>query len=602
MPDTSSCRRMDLPVSSGLVTPLSLGRHARSFLRALLLTTAFAAMFSSPTAYAAGLFIEAADRVDAIYDGERNLVYVSTGQGRLLRFDVASGAFLPPLSLSTSALFGLAISPDGTQLAVADSAYVGGPRTVPLGTNGVHLVDLDDWTARRIEFDRSRGETGTFMVEFLDAETLVVTSLFSGSGWVPMRRVDLETNQWDEIASVRQSTMLSMAADGSRLVYAENNTSSGAFGLYDPITRSFAESGTGWFAFEAAISRDGAQLSIPSYSGTFVYDQDFNLLERIGVYARSSPLSVAYHPTEDIVYHSWWGTNEGVQAYDVNSLIPVGVVDDDLDFGSSGNHAFGDGRLRVARDGSGLSVTVPGGVKLYAPISFVDDDPDTDGVLNRDDNCPNISNPDQADTDENGVGDACNDAADRDGDEWEDAADLCPDVSNPSQRDTDGNRIGDACNDFEDADGDDWADRLDNCELDPNDQTDADNDGLGDECDPFPNRGDHVLAQCEVDLEVATTRIVELEGELAMCVGPTDEDGDGVPDEGDGCPGSPWGAATDSVGCSVDQFCEAIPLSSYRNLLQCFKAKWQGPTGDRKRSSSKSCKIGWRQGMSCVAR
>jgi hypothetical protein len=64
------------------------------------------------------------------------------------------------------------------------------------------------------------------------------------------------------------------------------------------------------------------------------------------------------------------------------------------------------------------------------------------------DNCPDTYNPSQEDTDDSGIGDACNDSIDSDDDEWEDVYDNCPATPNTDQEDTyppGGNAIGDAC-------------------------------------------------------------------------------------------------------------------------------------------------------------
>ncbi len=95
-----------------------------------------------------------------------------------------------------------------------------------------------------------------------------------------------------------------------------------------------------------------------------------------------------------------------------------------------------------------------------------DGDKDGDGIADSKDNCPDIFNPirpvdngKQADSDGDGVGDACDpcpldkdksdcdpvDFNDKDGDGIINAFDNCPFKSNPGQEDSDQNGIGDAC-------------------------------------------------------------------------------------------------------------------------------------------------------------
>lgn len=115
--------------------------------------------------------------------------------------------------------------------------------------------------------------------------------------------------------------------------------------------------------------------------------------------------------------------------------------------------------------------------------SIPENDIDLDGVLEANDNCPDVANPDQADVDGDGIGDVCDDLIDMDDDGIDDDEDNCPDVANPEQKDIDLDGIGDACDD--DGDNDGIADADDNCLLEPNaDQLDTDGDGVGDACQP----------------------------------------------------------------------------------------------------------------------
>jgi YVTN family beta-propeller protein len=80
-------------------------------------------------------------------------------------------------------------------------------------------------------------------------------------------------------------------------------------------------------------------------------------------------------------------------------------------------------------------------------------DRDEDTVLDGLDNCPSAPNLDQADTDDDGIGDVCDLVADTDGDGVEDALDNCPSISNGGQEDNDSDGQGDVCDTDDDNDG-----------------------------------------------------------------------------------------------------------------------------------------------------
>lgn len=74
-------------------------------------------------------------------------------------------------------------------------------------------------------------------------------------------------------------------------------------------------------------------------------------------------------------------------------------------------------------------------------------DLDGDGICNGADNCPSVANPLQADSDFDGIGDACEGGIgpDQDGDGIPDAIDNCVVEFNPAQDDYDGDGVGDVC-------------------------------------------------------------------------------------------------------------------------------------------------------------
>jgi MYXO-CTERM domain-containing protein len=82
-------------------------------------------------------------------------------------------------------------------------------------------------------------------------------------------------------------------------------------------------------------------------------------------------------------------------------------------------------------------------VDLAMVPSLVDTDIDDDGIVDATDNCPEVANKNQLDTDGDKKGNACD--GDDDGDGVMDEDDNCPLVKNADQKDADKDGTGDAC-------------------------------------------------------------------------------------------------------------------------------------------------------------
>ena len=137
---------------------------------------------------------------------------------------------------------------------------------------------------------------------------------------------------------------------------------------------------------------------------------------------------------------------------------------------------------------------------------FCQDSLDVDGDLVEVcyDNCPDVYNPEQEDSDHDGLGDSC---------------DLCPTIANTEHQDLDNDGVGDECD--PDIDGDDILNEGDNCPWVYNlDQEDGDSDGSGDSCD-----------NCEL-IYNPEQEDYDADGQGDSCDTCTDTDSDGYGDPG----------------------------------------------------------------------
>ena len=202
-------------------------------------------------------------------------------------------------------------------------------------------------------------------------------------------------------------------------------------------------------------------------------------------------------------------------------------------------------------------------IKIMNAYPIVTNDQDLDGFENSHDNCPYVSNPDQADTDGDGFGDDCD--SDLDGDGVDNDNDLYPNDSNESA-DNDGDNIGDNADADDDNDG--LNDTDDPFPLDPsetldtdgdgignNADADDDNDGLNDTDDPFPldpsetldTDGDGIGNNADADddndglndaddpFPLDPSETLDTDGDGIGNNADADDDGDGIEDTIDNC-------------------------------------------------------------------
>jgi hypothetical protein len=314
---------------------------------------------ASATPPAAVTFLPIPDRRDVVFDSTSSTLFVSTGAG-IERYSVTTGAFLPRFNLNAG-LLAIDLSPDRRTLVLTD--YDSGPTT-----NWVHTVDTATGVSSRITFNKSFNEGGTYAAAYNADGTLLVTSQYNGSGWVPLRRHFPATGTTTTVANVRQDSMLAPSFDRSTVFIAESNISSGQLDRFDVATSTFRPiGGTGWFNFEIAANRDGTQITVPSYNGAFVLDRNAQPLGLIGQYATEGPIGAVYSPVDNLLYTAWWSSDtasDQIRVFNANNLDLLATYNVGGRFDWTGNSSFAEGRMKISDDGNRIFVTVDGGVSI----------------------------------------------------------------------------------------------------------------------------------------------------------------------------------------------------------------------------------------------
>jgi sugar lactone lactonase YvrE len=306
------------------------------------------------------LLIPVVNRRDLVYDPSRGLLYITTSDGLVQRYDPASQTLLAPWHVGLS-LYGADITPDG--------AYLYTTENVRGATQGMlHKVNLADGTVTNLTYNLSFYEGGTWAVTIANNGLALFDSNFEGSGWVPLRQINLTTDaitaRTDAPGSggggqIRQDTYISRGGDRSLLLLMESNISSGPIFDYTAASNSFPHqvNTQAFLGGPSSVSRNGALIAMNLGSDVRIMDPTLNVL----VTLHNLGSGLVFDPTRDILYAA---TSTQIIAYDtttwaesyrfnIGQTVPAATP-------------FGSGEMTVSDDGSLLFFSTPTGVRVYA--------------------------------------------------------------------------------------------------------------------------------------------------------------------------------------------------------------------------------------------
>jgi sugar lactone lactonase YvrE len=292
----------------------------------------------------------AANHRDLVYDGTRGLLYVTTADGDVDRYDVVHQALLNPFHVGGSP-GGADITPDGQFLYVADTSGE------PAG-GVIHKVNLDTGAVTDLHYSLHGLPAGSYSV-VINANGAAIVTL-TGDGISPFYRIDLATDTLSQVGvSTFQGIFAARGADRSQDVFTAP-VSSGPASTYDVAADTFSPPVylNDYLDSTSAVSRDGALIAVEIRGSVRILDRSLQTVHTLTGLSGG----VAFDPTRDVLYAVSTSADQ-IQAFDTttwNQLYAIPISE-----AVQGAVQYGNGMMTVSTDGNWLFLATVSGIRVY---------------------------------------------------------------------------------------------------------------------------------------------------------------------------------------------------------------------------------------------
>jgi hypothetical protein len=320
---------------------------------------------------AQGTLISLTTRRGMVFDNSGRHLYISTSNGTVQPYNLSTSQFDSSYNVGSS-LNGIDIAADDSFLLIAENS-------VGISQGTFYKLDLATGIPTNISYTRASNEGGAWDVAIGSNGLALVTTQFQGSGWVPLRQIDLATNtitvRTDDPGSggggqVTQNTKLPRSADRTRIYLLEPNSSNGPVFTYSATTNTFGATtrlDTSTTSASAAVNRDGTILGTRSDNYPYIGATNTSLdsAPNLGFVHSFSGMNagVAFDAVKDVFYTIGNGGTQ-IIAFDTNTFKELFR----LNIGEtvSGNVSqFSTGTLVASQDGKYLALETASGIRLF---------------------------------------------------------------------------------------------------------------------------------------------------------------------------------------------------------------------------------------------